>query len=330
MERQLASIQRIEALRPIDGADTIEVADVLGWHVVVKKGEFNVGDPCVYCEIDSILPEREEFEFLRAKKFRIKTMKLRGQVSQGICFPVGILPASDNTLTGINQDVTEWLGVTKYEPEIPAQLRGKVAGNFPSFLVKTDEERIQSCAEILQHPDAKKPFWVVTEKLDGTSATYFWRYGEFGLCSRNLELKIEDEGNTYVRIAHSEGIKHKLDLFEQRIAIQGEIIGPGIQKNKYNLVEPTIRFFTAFDIDAHRRMSYAEFRAIVAELEIPTVPILDENFILPDTVDELVEYSRGAGVYGTINQREGIVIRHKYQPVSFKVINPDFLLKHED
>lgn len=332
MERKLASIQRIDALRPIEGADAIEVADVLGWHVVVKKGEFQVSDLCIYCEIDSILPEREEFEFLRQRKFRIKTMKLRGQVSQGICFPLGLLPVGDHTITGLGQDVTDWLGVTKYEIPLPAQLRGKVKGNFPGFLQKTDEERIQTCREMLSHPDAKKPVWVVTEKMDGTSFTAYFNNGLFGVCSRNLELDLEDSGNLYVATAELYNLRNKFNWFERNIALQGEIIGTGVQKNPYKLgdsaVDRRLCVFTLYDIDNHSRYAYEPFKYALDTLGLMSVPIIDDQFVLPKTVDEFVEYSNGKSLLNPNVIREGIVIRHKHDPeISFKVISPDYLLK---
>jgi len=138
--RKLASIQRIKNLEPIAGADAIEKATVLGWQLVVKKGEFAIGDLCVYCEIDSRLPDRPEFEFLKARGMRIRTVRLRGQISQGICFPLSILPVYTDVQE--DTDVTELLDITKYEPPIPAQLAGVAKGLFPSFIPKTDETRV--------------------------------------------------------------------------------------------------------------------------------------------------------------------------------------------
>ncbi len=170
MERKLATIQKITNIRPIEGADKIEQVSVRGWNVVVKKGEFNENALCVYMEIDSLLPERPEFEFLRPRKFRIRTMKLKGSISQGIAFPFTILPEEYQLqkLAGdvsIGEDVTEILGITKYEEPIPACLGGTAKGRFPSHSIKTDEERIQNLTELF--PEYKKYTWVATEKLDG-------------------------------------------------------------------------------------------------------------------------------------------------------------------
>jgi RNA ligase (TIGR02306 family) len=165
--RKLASIQKIKSLEPIEGADAIEKATVLGWQLAVKKGEFKVGDLAVYCEIDSLLPDRPEFAFLKPRGMRIRTIRLRGQVSQGICFPLSILP--EDIEPQEDMDVTEILGITKYEPPIPAYLSGKVKGKFPSFIPKTDETRVQVLQKVLDKYQGISCY--VSEKLDGSSAT---------------------------------------------------------------------------------------------------------------------------------------------------------------
>jgi RNA ligase (TIGR02306 family) len=215
-QRKLASIQTVNAVEPIPNADAIEKIRVLGWWVVSKKGEHKPGDTIVYCEIDSLLPERPEFEFLRASSFkparadpaggpglpagfRIKTVKLRGQVSQGICFPLSILPEVAPTEEG--SDVTGLLGVLKWEPPLPVGMGGKVKGQFPGFLPKTDETRVQVLEPVLLRHRGKT--FYVTEKLDGTSCTAFVRQGEFGICSRNLWMDEADETNVLVRVARA-------------------------------------------------------------------------------------------------------------------------------
>ena len=205
MERKLASIKKITNIQPIEGADMIELASVGGWNVVVAKNvNHKVGDLVIYCEIDSFLPIKEEFEFLRKSSykkmdeqegFRLKTMKLRGQLSQGLILPISILnPPGTNiyveSFEGL--DVTEMLGIVKYEPPIPTQLAGKVVGGFPSFIQKTDEERIQNLSNEYEHYKTNHKFFV-TEKLDGTSMTVYLNEGKFGVCSRNWELEKDEE-----------------------------------------------------------------------------------------------------------------------------------------
>jgi RNA ligase (TIGR02306 family) len=170
-ERKLATIAKIDEIRPHPNADVLEIVKIRGWQVITKLGEFQPGDLCVYCEIDSVMPERPEFEFLRPRKFRIKTTKLRGKISQGIAFPLSVIGPEDsiNHLDedDIGLDVTELLGVTKYEEPIPANLGGDVKGGFPAHSIKTDEFRVQN----LSNEEYKKYhdwyLWVATEKLDG-------------------------------------------------------------------------------------------------------------------------------------------------------------------
>ena len=353
MERKLATIQRIAALHPIEGADFLERAEIRGWQVVVKKDDFKAGDLCVYCEIDSLMPERPEFEFLAPRKYRIKTTKLRGQVSQGIAFPLSILPMSVSWLETpdglavepfagagffdpIGVNVTEILGVIKYEEPIPACLGGTALGRFPSHSIKTDEERIQNLTEIF--PEYKKYTWIATEKLDGTSGTYFINNEIFGVASRNLELK-ENETNSFWSVARKLNLEYKMRLFMAShgltsLTLQGELVGEGVQKNKYRLKGQDVRFFRIFDPVKYTFFSYEEFIVALDEMGLTSVPIIDDDFTLPETVHELILYADGRSqLYETA--REGVVFvakdpAEKYQGrLSFKVISNKFILKHD-
>ncbi|PLS19297.1 RNA ligase (ATP) [Bacillus sp. M6-12] len=328
--RKLVSIQTVRAVLPIEEADAIEVAKILGWSVVIKKGEFQVGEKVVYAEIDSLFPEKEEFEFLRKNKFRIRTLKLRGQVSQGICFPLSILPPGDYEE---GQEVTELIGVTKYEPPIPACLDGEVRGMFPSFMRKPDEDRVQILQERLTKNNGRE--CVYSEKLDGVATSFYLNEDDFGVCSKNLNL-IENDKNAYWMMAKKYDVERKLRALGRNLSLQGETIGDGIQKNKYKLGRNERRFYlyNIFDIDKYRYLDYEEFTALAKELELLTVPFLDENFILTDNIDELVELSKGYSVINPTTKREGIVIKEKVAKndnrFSFKAINPEFLLKFGD
>lgn len=328
--RKLVSIQTIRELNPIEGADAIEVAKVLGWSVVVKKDEFKVGEKVVYAEIDSVFPDKEEFEFLRKGKFRIRTIKLRGQVSQGICFPLSILP--EGTYEE-DEEVTELVGVTKYEPKIPACLEGVKKGNYPSFIPKTDETRVQVLQRTLTNHKGKR--CVISEKLDGTSTTFYLRDEAFGVCSRNMELE-ENESNTYWAMAHKYSIQEKLRGLGRNIALQGETIGAGIQGNKYKLPANERQFFlfNIFDIDAYRYLDYEEFMDLAEQLDLQVVPFLSESFKLIDDIDELVKMAVGNSVLNKTTKREGFVIKlhtsESDEIISFKSINPEFLLKFGD
>jgi RNA ligase (TIGR02306 family) len=331
LERKLVSVQRILSLTPIPNADKIEKAQILGWELVVKKDEFKVGETCVYCEVDSILPERSEFEFLRERKFRIKTIKMKGQVSQGIAFPLSILPES---IYNEGDDVTEILGVKKWEPYVPAQLRGQIKGNFPSFLHKTDEIRIQTVPDVLERHKGKE--FYVSEKLDGSSMSAYFNEGTFGVCSRNLDLK-ETEENAFWKMARSLDLENKFKQLGYNVAIQGELIGNGIQKNKYQYSKVELRVFNVFNIDSQKYLDYMEFLEVTRDLGLLTVPIVECSLTLNHTVSDLVNYSSGNSILCLSTIREGLVFRPRQESydselgrLSFKAINPEFLLKYGD
>jgi len=343
MERKLASIRKISNLSPIDGADKIEVATIDGWKVVVAKDVgHKVGDLVVYCEVDSFLPIKPEFEFLRKSSykkmsdgtegFRLKTIKLRGQVSQGLILPVSIVPiaqfaTSHELPEGL--DVTEMLGIVKYEPPIPAELAGKVKGLFPSFLRKTDEERVQNLAkEFGEWGFQSKHQFYVTEKLDGSSSTYYMKDGEFGVCSRNLEL-LETEGNTFWKVARELDLENKLRNYGMNISLQGELIGEGIQGNPYKIKGQTVKFFNVFNIDTQERMTLGGFLKVMDDLDLDFVPFLDMNFMLPRTIDDMLQYAEGKSKLNFGAEREGVVVRSMDMTISFKSISNKFLLNEK-
>jgi RNA ligase (TIGR02306 family) len=364
-ERKLASIQRITELRPIDGADKIELATVLGWHVVVGKGAHKVGDLVVYCEVDSLLPLKEEFDFLgngnKPKRqyidgkeiygHRIKTMRLRGQVSQGIVFPLTIL-AHGNAKGGSadylklqanaealnlpeGTDVTEYMGIYKYEMPLPTELAGKARGGWPGFMPKTDEPRLQANPGILEK--YKGVTFYATEKIDGSSITLFIKNDEMHCAGRTIDW-LDDGGNTIWRVAKELDIEAKLrahDL-DEHIALQGEIYGPGIQGNPLKASKATIRFYNAYDWVEGKYLDYLHFVTLMAKLGLETVPVITDSFKLLPTVDEMVIYASRNSVINPNVKLEGIVLRPLNEQrdadlgrLSFKVISPEYLLKHE-
>lgn len=353
MERKLASIQTIKSLEPIEGADKIERATILGWHLVVKKDEFKVGEKCVYMEVDSILPEKPEFEFLRPRGFRIKTIRLRKQVSQGIAFPLSILPPKikhydpihgeggslpmipdyDEVEYDEGEDVTEILEVKKYEPYIPAQLAGQIKGSFPGFLIKTDETRIQSVPDVLERHRHEQ--FQMTEKIDGSSMTVYLNKGEFGVCSRNLDIK-EDENNSFWKIARKLFLEKQLKTLPYNAAFQGELLGPGVQKNKYGLEELDFYIFNIFNIDTNEYVNFASAHVLLDAMNLKTVPYIN-GIELNHSVDDLIELSEGSSLINPKIHREGLVFRPQIEArdkdlgrLSFKVINPKFLLKYDE
>ncbi len=352
MDRKLASIQKIISVEPIENADKIEKVKILGWQCVVKKDEFKQGQLCIYCEIDSLFPDKPEFEFLRSKKFRIKTQKMRGVISQGITFPLEILPEHDRLIITeeyyingnehiIGQDVTEKLGIIKYEAPISPQLMGQAKGNFPTHIVpKTDEIRLQSAIGVLDEITGKDIY--ITEKEDGTSFTAYYKDGMFGFCSRNLEQKNEPTNQSiYYKIVQQYQLENKLkwyfDKYDINIAIQGEITGDGINKNPLNLQRNKyqLHIFNVWDIDNQKYFNISNSMNIVKELGLDFVKlILYGRF--NSSLEDLLEKAKGKYV-GTNNNIEGIVIRtidECYSEslqgrMSFKVINNDYLLKEE-
>ena len=330
MSRKLASIQKVLDIQPISGADKIECVSVLGWKIVAQKGIHIPGQLVVYIEIDSVLPERPEFLFLKDRKFRIKTIKLRGQISQGICFPLAILPEGTQVEEGL--DVTDILGVSKYEIPIPPQLRGLIKGSFPGYLRKTDEPRIQSFPEVLN--EIKEKYVYITEKVDGTSVTFSHKDGETEVCSRNLSLK-ETEDNLYWKIFRKYNIEKILKELGN-FAIQGEIAGPGIQKNPLGLQEHQLFIFNVYDINRHCYENFFSFNEICNRYNLPKVKILWKDVKFVWSIENLLEMARGT--YESNKPREGIVIRPMLElysstlkdRLSFKVINNDYLLKCEE
>lgn len=258
-------------------------------------------------------------------------------MSQGICFPLSILP---NGLTyEVGDDVTDVLGIIKYEPPVPVGMGGKSKGQFPAFLPKTDETRIQVLEPLLEQYRGQTFF--ITEKLDGTSFTAFLKDGEYGLCSRNLWLDESDSTSLFARVSQMLELPRKLELIRDRFgfqpAIQGEVIGPVIQKNKYGLKSVDLRIFSVIDID---RCALVDRELMLTTLEnvgLTSVPQLGE-FVLDHSIDELVEFAVGRSQLNPNVHREGLVFRSArevHDPtlggrLSFKVINPQFLLKYDE
>lgn len=341
----LATVETITAIVPHENADKVEIAAVLGWMVVVKKDEFKVGDQCVYVQVDSILPEKPEFEFLRDKKFRVKTMKIRGFYSQGICFPMNILPTgtyADGT------DVTSLVGVTKFEKETPDQgksnnvKKGFFAkwysyakwkfwslfgyfepnGSFPTDIVsKTDEDRIQGCMARLRFFKGNQCY--ATIKHDGTSATFIKQGKRLRVCSRNQELSLND--GVYWAMAD----KYKLADIPAGYTVQSEIVGPKIQGNSETLKEPEIRVFNVYKDKV--ALSYSDMLLFCGKYNLPMADMYFQGVFKWETVEEIMaEVAKARYKNGT--QAEGLVFRTcdpvngKY--MSFKAVSPEYCFKH--
>ena len=356
VERKLASIRKIDGIMPIEGADAIEVAVLGGWKVVVKKGEYQPGDCAVYCEIDCWIPteiapflskgkEPRVYEGIAGEKLR--TVKLRGQISQGLLLPLSILEgkvaANDMEYIDdcVGMDVSTLLGIIKWEPVLPANMAGQVKGLFPSFIRKTDQERCQNIVEEI-FVDNKDARYEVTIKLDGSSVTGYKFQNDTGVCSRNLELKIDDtnKDNALVKMFQGSMLQAVLDKMGENIAVQGELMGPGIQGNRENFKDTKFFIFEAQFIDDQRNLTPDERAALFGDLIgygvdeqiVQHVPVLHCNVTLAElgifNVEDLLKFAEGKSINHQV--REGLVFKRMDGKFSFKAISNKFLEKEKD
>jgi len=376
MKRKLAHVELIESLKSIPGANRIEVAKVLGWECVVKKDEFKVGDKIIYIEVDSVLPEKQEYEFLKSRNYRIRTIKLKGQVSQGLVIPIPkdwTVKREDRCRLGT--DATEDLGITKYltpsERTEESEQNKKIANEknklkkfmmryswyrrlfmprkrvveFPYWVSKTDEERIQNIPKVLD--GFKDEVVYITEKVDYQSATftgkmlpnttpiigkYLPKKFKFIVASRNLMNN--DKSSLYWQIATKYNLE-KILKENTTLTIQGEQGSTSVQGNKYGITEPKLWIFNIYDHDRKYHYNYTEMLGFCMKYNLTTVPYINICKLsdLGSTVQELVEYSKGKSIINPKVEREGVVVRlveDGRKTLSFKIINPEFLLKHEN
>ena len=330
--RKLAKIVKIDELNPIEGADAIECAVIGGWKVVAQKGLYKVGDLAVYFEIDSWIPHelapflskgKEPREFEGVKGERLKTIRLRGQLSQGLLMPLDEACKNIESELFEGLDVSFPLGVIKWEKPVNAQLAGVCKGNFPSLIPKTDQERVQNLKKEIQAAyDAGLKF-EVTEKLEGSSMTCYKIDGEFGVCSRNMDLK-RDENNSFWKVAIEQDIEGKMG-FSDNFAIQGELIGPGIQGNIYKLNQLQFHVYDIYDIKEGTYMNPADRRDIIARMGLTHVPVLMEDMMLLETMDEILAAAEDKSVLAD-TEREGIVFKQVDGGMTFKAISNKYLL----
>lgn len=345
--RKLVSIQKIDKIIPIPDADAIELVKVLGWQCVAKKGEFKEGDLCVYFEVDAFLPvDDERYAFLKSSSYkkneiigegyRIKTQKFRGCLSQGLALPVSLFPELKNCeIDGIeiDTDISELLGVKKWEmPEVLGSA-GTIIGFKPCGIPTTDETRVQSIDE-LRTQMLGKPYYIST-KMDGTSCTIYCINGKVGICGRINEYK-DDENSSMWLYAKKHDIPNKLLALGRNIVLQGEFCGPKIQKNRLQLRDYEWFVFNILDADNNMKLlPLSDMVELCKQLEINTVPIEETNDSFNYTLSELLE--RAKGKYPSGQNKEGIVIRPLIpefcsilgKELSFKVLNNDFLLKEK-
>lgn len=347
--RKLVTVREVTGIVPIDGADAIELAIIDGWQCVVKKGEFKVGEQAVYFEIDSFLPiEDKRFGFIMPRgtvRFegglghKLRSIKLRGQLSQGLLLPLKDFPEIGPAPFIAGHDWSEVLNVKKWEAPIPAQLAGQVRGSFPSFIPKTDEERIQNFRDPLK-TFADLTF-EVSLKLNGSSMTVYYFAEEepaYGVCSRNLNLKITDENqdNTLISVAKRYDLERKLKETGRNLALQGELIGDGIQKNFEQISGQDFYVFRIWDIDAKRFVSPVERRELCDRLGLKHTVVYEEALKLSQfsSVAEILKYAEGPSM--NVAVREGLVFKSNEKLsgpwgegdfVTFKAISNAYLLK---
>ena len=345
--RKLASVQRIWNIEPIEGADRIELAHVLGWQCVVNKGQFQPMDLAVYFEVDSFLPIAPEYEFLRAASyrktdimgegFRLRTMKFRGQISQGLLLPVAAFPEIPSDVE-LGTDVTEQLGIRKWEIEERITTGGTMIGTLPYDVPHTDETRVQAEPDLIQ--DFSGLEYYISTKMDGSSHSVSVDENGFHVTGHNYEYK--DDGNSpFYELVKSIGLQQKMESFAvenglKAFTIQGELCAPGIQKNRLKLTKPEWYVFTIRENG--KRAGLKRMLEICDRLQLNRVPIEEVGIDLPGkypTVDALLE--RADGNYPNGGKKEGIVIRPT-EPVycerigaelSMKVVSNKYLLKSE-
>jgi RNA ligase (TIGR02306 family) len=359
--RKMATIRKIDSIRDIPGADSIECCTLGGWNVVTRKGEYTAGDLAVYCEIDSFIPnaiapfltkpENYPKVFEGVEGERLRTVSLRKTVSQGLLLPVTqfdetrcMLPQvqvelGDFTMgpkmVYLGDDVSELLGIAKYEAPVPAALAGEVKGMFPSVIPKTDQERVQNLKyELSEWLAEDELHWECTEKLEGSSMTAYVIDGDVGVCSRNLDLRHHAE-NSLWRAAYKYELPAKLAHIGRNIAIQGELVGNGIQGNIYQMRDQDFLVYDIYDIDAGCYFTPAERKAFVAEYELNHCPVLAYAARLTDTLgltnmEQVLKFAEGKSVMGTIGcEREGLVFKCHEKSVSFKAISNSYLLRQK-
>lgn len=354
---KLASVQKITKITPIDGADMIETATVLGWEVVIKKNEYSVGDLCSYVQIDTVVPELPQYEFLRERKYRVRTIKLRKQISQGLILQ---LPEGE---WNEGDDLTEILGIVKYEkpdnnpskydkPKKPKTWYAKLIydfkynvlfkvfprlqrlsrSKFPTNIVPiTDEERIQNIPQILDEYAGK--LFVVSYKLDGSSITIIhskvFGRSRYRICSRRFEL--HDKKNDWYKVFNDTNFKYEIEKLVRYfktddIIVQGEAIGK-FNGNHHNLQREQIRLFNIY-VNG-KRLNQKEFIAVCLANNVPHCPMYKE-IVLNHTLPEILKVSEIKDVLNPHVDAEGLVWRCVDDNTSFKVINNNYLLKNNE
>jgi len=340
-ERMMAWIVKIDDVEKHSNADALDICTVGGWKCITKRDEFQKGEMAVYISIDSWVPHtlapflskgKEPREYNGVKGEKLRTVNLRGKISQGLLLPVSVVVQN-----GVNgeefpfiegSDVSEILGIQKWEPRIDGRLSGQVKSSFPSFIPKTDQERVQNLKNELAIFQVNNLLFEITEKLDGSSCTIYYYNGEIGVCSRNLELQ-DDGNNVFWHVAKKQKLIDVLSNLKCNIALQGEVIGPKIQGNLYGATEPMFFLYDIFDIDNRKYLPMEERWNFSTEHNINHVPVLGKNEPIVGNMDDIISSAAGYSILNIKAQREGVVYKSVCDPsnIHFKAISNTFLLK---
>jgi len=334
MSRKLASLRFVTDIKEAKGLDNLEHVCIGGWKVLEEKGKYTIGDKVIFCEIDSMIPLDKRTEHLTKyskiievedkKYIRVKTAKIRGNLSQGVL----LNPQTFSIVEKVDSDLTEILGIRLYEPINQKDFSIGAVDNqadFPYFIMKTDQERIQNIKEV---PDFT---YEVTEKIDGTSCTMFVKDGDFGICSRNFRKKTDAEkpnGYTKIYYKYIDILSKWHNQTGRNIALQGELIGLKIQGNPYNLQGQEWYIFDIFDIDKQEYLMPEECRNLCEILGLNHVPVISEEYKYTTFEDELKNADGISKLYST--KREGLVFKaNQPERFSFKIVSNRYLLKND-
>lgn len=348
----LATIERIETVRPHPNADRLDIVEVGGYECIVGRDNHEPGEAVLLIQPDVILPADQPWcaELLKyTSKGRVKAARLRGEWSMGIVVALRDLP--DGTWETIGQDLGEQLGIVKHEPPLPKDIKAK--GGLPFGIPKTDEERWQKLrchmrryAVRLDPSVADDPALIadalrfgevadITLKIDGASFAAFCvlpghapidRHGT-GICSRSLELKTDAEmSNPWLDVARETDVCTKLAAYcaehDVSLALRGEVYGVGIQTlaiNPHCRLPRGVAFFSVWNIATGQYEGINSphyYRRVCEALGLPMVPLIAERVILSqeliDSFDHGLEKIDGVPF-------EGVVV--KGADFSFKIMN---------
>lgn len=326
---KLAIVTRVKSLEPIEGADRIEKANVLGWQVVTRKGLYQQDEQVVMIFPDTLIPKKYVDETYDGdEKIRLKTVKMRGQYSAGLLMPISALRKyagiEDDFIFEDNDEVSIALGIEKWVAPVSLSISGDIKGNFPTAIIsKTDELNFRNDPEALieAREDArfKNQDFIATLKCDGSSGTFIYKDGEFRVCSRNFELK-ETKGNVFWQVARKYKLAEALSFGGAELALQGEVCGPGIQGNPMKLEELTLFTFLLKDTRYNAWQDWDYTRMFCDLHNIPTVPVLHRfNSIVFPSDEELQKMANNAKYDHGRTDAEGIVIRPVI-PIGSKVL----------